>query len=254
MKARISTALALVAVLALGAVALTGCGGSGTTTARRGHLRCRVGRWQLTVSGSDTMVNLAQAWAEAYGEVNPNVMVSVKGGGSGNGIAALINKTTTSPTRLATSSPRRRSRPPQLASIRSRPWSPRTASSSSSTPATPSPTSPRTTWARSTAARSRTGRTLGGADAAIVLLGRDSSSGTYAFIQEEVVGKDKLYAKSMRNLQSTQAIVDEVAKNPNAIGYVVSAMRARPSSRSTSTARRRRSTQFSTAPTRCLAR
>ncbi len=61
---------------------------------------------------------------------------------------------------------------------------------------------------------------LGGADAEIVLLGRDSSSGTYGFIQEEVVGKDKLYAKSMRNLQSSQAIVDEVAKNPNAIGYV----------------------------------
>ena len=39
------------------------------------------------------MVNLAQAWAEKFGEENPGVMVSVKGGGSGVGIAALINKT-----------------------------------------------------------------------------------------------------------------------------------------------------------------
>lgn len=43
--------------------------------------------------GSDTLVNVAQAWAEAYQEVNPNVVVAVSGGGSGTGIAALINGT-----------------------------------------------------------------------------------------------------------------------------------------------------------------
>src|SRR5687768_12499999 len=43
--------------------------------------------------GSDTMVNLAQAWAEAYSKVEPNVSVEVSGGGSGVGIAALINGT-----------------------------------------------------------------------------------------------------------------------------------------------------------------
>lgn len=43
--------------------------------------------------GSDTMVNLAQAWAEEYAKVEPNVSVEVSGGGSGVGIAALINKT-----------------------------------------------------------------------------------------------------------------------------------------------------------------
>jgi phosphate transport system substrate-binding protein len=44
-------------------------------------------------SGSDTMVNLAQAWAEAYAEVDPSISVEVSGGGSGTGIAALINGT-----------------------------------------------------------------------------------------------------------------------------------------------------------------
>jgi phosphate transport system substrate-binding protein len=43
--------------------------------------------------GSDTLVNLAQAWAEEYKNVNPNVALAVSGGGSGTGIAALINST-----------------------------------------------------------------------------------------------------------------------------------------------------------------
>jgi|SRR5436190_6450699 len=47
----------------------------------------------VQVKGSDTMVNLAQAWAEAYHKVNPNVELEVSGGGSGVGIAALIKGT-----------------------------------------------------------------------------------------------------------------------------------------------------------------
>ena len=43
--------------------------------------------------GSDTLVNVAQAWAEAYRDVNPDVAVAVSGGGSGTGIAAMINGT-----------------------------------------------------------------------------------------------------------------------------------------------------------------
>jgi phosphate transport system substrate-binding protein len=43
--------------------------------------------------GSDTMVNLAQTWAEEYAKINPLVSVEVSGGGSGTGIAALINGT-----------------------------------------------------------------------------------------------------------------------------------------------------------------
>lgn len=60
---------------------LAGCGGGGS------------GRTVLQNKGSDTLVNVAQAWAEAYRDVNPNVAVAVTGGGSGTGIAALINGT-----------------------------------------------------------------------------------------------------------------------------------------------------------------
>ncbi|MCM8793870.1 MAG: phosphate ABC transporter substrate-binding protein, partial [Candidatus Omnitrophica bacterium] len=47
----------------------------------------------IQIKGSDTMVNLVQAWAEKYMEKNPNSFIAVTGGGSGTGIAALLNKT-----------------------------------------------------------------------------------------------------------------------------------------------------------------
>jgi phosphate transport system substrate-binding protein len=60
-------------------LALIACGGSE-----------RVSRTLIQNKGSDTLVNVAQAWAEAYAQINPNVAVAVTGGGSGTGIAALI--------------------------------------------------------------------------------------------------------------------------------------------------------------------
>ncbi|MEJ2085408.1 MAG: substrate-binding domain-containing protein [Acidobacteriota bacterium] len=51
------------------------------------------GRTVIQNKGSDTLVNVAQAWAEAYKEVEPNVAIAVTGGGSGTGISALINGT-----------------------------------------------------------------------------------------------------------------------------------------------------------------
>ena len=47
----------------------------------------------LQNKGSDTLVNVAQAWAEAYKNVNPALAIAVSGGGSGTGISALINGT-----------------------------------------------------------------------------------------------------------------------------------------------------------------
>ena len=50
-------------------------------------------RTEIQNKGSDTLVNVAQSWAEQYGKIDPNVAVAVSGGGSGTGIAALINGT-----------------------------------------------------------------------------------------------------------------------------------------------------------------
>ena len=69
------------------ALLLTGCGKSGSDGAKKAEA--------LTIQniGSDTMVNLAQEWAEAYAKIEPNVSVEVSGGGSGVGVAALLNGT-----------------------------------------------------------------------------------------------------------------------------------------------------------------
>ena len=78
-------------VLGLGALLLAGLG---TGCAEKQAASSKDGAKQAIQNiGSDTMVNLAQAWAEAYAEIAPEVSVEVSGGGSGVGIAALINGT-----------------------------------------------------------------------------------------------------------------------------------------------------------------
>ena len=81
---RWSAATALAAALAL-----TGCGKSGSSGSAEGSGK------KTTVAniGSDTMVNLAAAWAEAYGAIDKSVLIEVNGGGSGVGIKGLINGT-----------------------------------------------------------------------------------------------------------------------------------------------------------------
>ena len=82
-------ALLLIPCLAL---TLGGCGGSSDESGAGSATGDGVGeKIVLQVEGSDTMVNLAQAWAERYSETNSNVQVQVSGGGSGVGIASLIN-------------------------------------------------------------------------------------------------------------------------------------------------------------------
>jgi phosphate transport system substrate-binding protein len=66
----------------------SGCDRAGETNQHYAH-----GRPVIQNIGSDTMVNLAQAWAEEYAAVEPAVSVEVSGGGTGTGVAALINGT-----------------------------------------------------------------------------------------------------------------------------------------------------------------
>ena len=224
MKARIGIAGALVAVLVVGVLALTGCGGSGGSSSTTGGSTSAAttssDSGPITVSGSDTMVNMAQAWAEAYGNANPNVAISVKGGCSGNGIAALLNKTVT----FADSS--RAITPEEITQAQANGVNPVTTKGArDGVVIIVNTTNKLSDISKDQLAKVYSGaitnwKDLGGADAPIVLLGRDSSSGTYAFIQDEVLGKTVMYAKSMRSLASNQAIVDEVGKNPDAIGYV----------------------------------
>ncbi|MHB9003561.1 MAG: PstS family phosphate ABC transporter substrate-binding protein [Coriobacteriia bacterium] len=214
MKAPKVFALSLVLVAAL---ALTGCGTSETTddTSDSGELT-----GSITVQGSDTMVNLSQAWAEAFQAENAGVSVSINGGGSGTGIASLINGTVdfANASREMKDEEFDQAKAAGVDAVEIEVAKDGIVVLVNPANGVEDLTIDQigqiyrgeiTNW-----------KDVGGTDKPIVLLGRDTSSGTYEYFKEEVVGKDAEYAKSMKNLQSSQAIVDEVGKNVDAIGYV----------------------------------
>jgi len=214
-------ALALAAVLALG---LVGCS-TPADTAETGTEES--GAAELTgainVEGSDTMVNLGQAWAEVFQTENPGVMISLKGGGSGTGIAALINGTVD----FANAS--REMKDEEIAEAQGKGVEPvETEVAKDAIAVIVNSASPVTALTVDQLGQIYRGeitnwKDVGGPDKAIVLLSRDSSSGTYEYFKEEVVAKDDEnaeYAKAAKLLPSTQAIVDETKANPDAIGYI----------------------------------
>ncbi len=206
--------VALVLGIAL-ALALTGCGRASSDGGAAGELT-----GSLTVQGSDTMVNLAQAWAEAFQNDNPGVTISVTGGGTGTGIAALVNGTVD----FANASREMKAEEKQQAADAGvDPVETEVAKDGIAVLVNPAnPVADLTVEQLGSIYRGEitNWKDVGGNDKPIVLLGRDTSSGTYEFFKEAVVGKDAEYAKAMKNLQSSQAIVDEVSKNADAIGYV----------------------------------
>lgn len=215
MKAIKLFALTLAVVAAL---ALVGCGSGnsgGESSSSGGQLS-----GSITVQGSDTMVNLAQAWAEEFQKANPGVSISVTGGGSGTGIASLINNT------IDFADASRAMKPEEIAQAKSAGVTPvenEVAKDGIVIMVNPANAVKNLTvdqLGKIYRGEITNWKDVGGADKPIVLLGRDTASGTYEFLKDAVVGKDANYAKSMKNLQSSQAIVDEVGKNPDAIGYV----------------------------------
>ena len=215
---------ALVAVLAISVVAVTGCTTStpaGSSSAGSGSSSTGAGlSGTINVSGSDTMVNMAGAWAQACMTANPDGQIAVKGGGSGVGIAALLNKT------VDVADASRKVTADEISQGSTNGVNPVgtvvakdgvTIIVNSANPISDITT---TTIGKIYRGEITNWKDVGGKDAPIVLLGRDSSSGTYSFMQDTVIGKTKTFAKSTQNLQSTQAIVDQVGKDANAIGYV----------------------------------
>jgi phosphate transport system substrate-binding protein len=174
--------------------------------------------------GSDTLVNLALAWAEAYTQLHPEIRISVTGGGSGTGIAAMINGTVD----IANAS--RKMKPEEVAAAEANGISPvefvvaRDAIAVVINPTNPVDqltlqqisdiyTYKITNW-----------RQVGGEDRPIVLLSRESNSGTYVYFLENVVrmGKkdsDLLFSPDTLLMPSSEGISAEVRQNPNAIGY-----------------------------------
>ncbi|MBN1956532.1 MAG: phosphate ABC transporter substrate-binding protein [Anaerolineae bacterium] len=174
--------------------------------------------------GSDTLVNLALAWAESYMETHPEVHISVTGGGSGTGIAAMINGTVD----LANAS--RAMKAEEIAAAEANGITPVEFTVARDAIAVvvhlSNPVSRLTLQQISDiyTMRITNWSEVGGEDRPIVLLSRESNSGTYVYFLENVIrlgdgDSDLLFAPDTLLMPSSEGISAEVRQNPNAIGY-----------------------------------
>lgn len=185
---------------------------------------CRPQVATLDVTGSDTMVNLGAALAEEFMKTNRNIEVAVSGGGSGAGIAALIEGRTN----IAQSSRDLRAEERTRAAARGTlheiivGWD---GLAVAVHPSNPVSELTLVQLAQIYRGEIRNWKDLGGNDAPIVILSRDTTSGTFVFFREFVVQergqkKDAEYHPDTMMMPSTEALYQEVVRNPNAIGYV----------------------------------
>jgi len=174
----------------------------------------------LTVKGSDTMVQLGQAWAEAFMKEHPDIQVSVTGGGSNTGIAALLNRGTD----VCNAS--RQIKPEELEQAKQKGLDVKefiVAQDALSVIVHPS--NPVTELTLAQIKDIYTGKItnwkeVGGPDRPIVLNSRETSSGTYTFFTEHVLGKGVPMSEKAMLQPATSEIVRTVAQDAGGIGYV----------------------------------
>ena len=173
--------------------------------------------------GSDTLVNLALAWVEAYTAEHPDVRISVTGGGSGTGIAALINGTAD----IANAS--REMKAEEYAAAAANGITPvefvvaRDAIAIVVHPDNPVDALSLEQLSAMYTQSVDNWQQVGGEDRPIVLLSRESNSGTYVYFLENVIRQgeksDLLPSPDTLLMPSSEGISAEVRQNPNAIGY-----------------------------------
>jgi phosphate transport system substrate-binding protein len=173
----------------------------------------------VTVKGSDTMVILGQRWAEEFMKKNPTLKIQVTGGGSGTGVAALINGTTD----IAMSS--RPMKEAEEEKLRTRFNTPGTEISVAKDGVTfyVNESNPLNALTLEQLRGIYLGditnwKEVGGPDAQIVLYSRENSSGTYVFVKDTLL-KGEDFAASAQTLPGTAAVVNAVAKEKLGIGY-----------------------------------
>jgi phosphate transport system substrate-binding protein len=173
----------------------------------------------VTIKGSDTMVILGQRWAERYMATHPGQFLQITGGGSGTGIAALINGTTD----ICQAS--REMKTDEKKKLRDR-----YQTTGVEIPVAKDGLSiyvnaacPITEFTLDQLRGIYTGKItrwkeLGGPDEPIVVYSRESSSGTYVFFKDHVLGGAD-FAPQVQTLPGTAAIVNAVSQDPRGIGY-----------------------------------
>lgn len=203
------------------AIALAACSGgtpggnpNGSSTATKA-----AGSGSITVKGSDTMVILNQRLAEKFMAEHPGKSVQVTGGGSGTGIAALINGTTD----IAQAS--RAMKPNEKAQVQQK----RGAEAVEIPVAldglaifvhqdNPLPAITLAQLKGIYTGEIKNWKELGGEDAPIILYSRENNSGTYAYFKEHVLNDEDFVAET-QTLPGTAAVVNAVSKDKRAIGY-----------------------------------
>lgn len=174
----------------------------------------------ISVKGSDTMLALGQGWAAGYMKAKPGKTVTVTGGGSTTGIAALINGICD----VAQSS--RIMKGSELEKAKQRGFVPKEFPVARDGLAIiVNPKNPINKISMEQLKAIYNGsisnwKAIGGPEQAIVTVGRDSSSGTYGFFQDTVLGIGRPYRSDMQTSPSTNAIAQVVTQDAGAIGYV----------------------------------
>ncbi len=183
-------------------------------------------RQVLQNKGSDTLVNVAQAWAEEYKKVDPSIAIAVSGGGSGTGISAMLNGTVD----IANSSRAIKEKETKLAESKGihplehtvgydalavylHTANPLKEISMEQLQGIYGESGKLVKW-------SDLGVKVPGCDSdEIIRISRQNNSGTFAYFKEAVLGKGNEYKLGSRDMHGSKDVVDLVAKTPCAIGY-----------------------------------
>ena len=219
---RTNSIRALAAACILGTLALTACKPRSTESGDSSQ----PSRSVIQNKGSDTMVNVAQAWAEKYRVVAPDVAVEVSGGGSGVGIAALIRGT------IEMANASRDMKPSEIESATKNTGKAPTEfvvgfdalaiyvhKDNPLEQITPEQIAAIYAEDGNTTKWSQLGIQLpGGAGDDIIRISRQSSSGTYEFLRTHVLNK-KDFKLGSRDMNGSKEVVELVANTPTAIGY-----------------------------------
>lgn len=198
---------------------LASCGGDASQTAEGTETPATAATTTISVKGSDTVLPLTQKEAEEFMKANAGAAITVVGGGSGTGITALMDNSTD----ICMSSR-------ELKMDEKLKFTEKTIDVKEAIVGFDAlsvivhPENKVSQLTREQIEKIFTGeiknwKEVGGTDAPIVAYSRESSSGTYEFFKEHVMGK-KNYASSVLNMPATGAIVQSISQTKGAIGYV----------------------------------
>jgi phosphate transport system substrate-binding protein len=173
----------------------------------------------LQVKGSDTIVHMATEWAEIFMQENKSADIAVTGGGSGTGIAALLNGTAD----IANASRKIKAKELKLAKKKGLDIKEHTVARDGIAVIV-NPKNPVSDLSLEQLKKIYVGaytnwKKVGGPNKKIVLTGRNTASGTYAFFNKKVCEKED-YSDRMMNLASNSAIIQTITQDKWAIGYV----------------------------------